>query len=72
MEHPWIVGEGNPDVNLVDIPEKIKRFNAKTRLKKAGNAVLAMNRLGSLIGGIKGNKAFGAEKSGGGTGGVFN
>mmetsp|Transcript_12525 Transcript_12525/g.21091 ORF Transcript_12525/g.21091 Transcript_12525/m.21091 type:complete len:316 (-) Transcript_12525:53-1000(-) len=49
MEHPWIKGEGNSTGNLSEVPEKIKDYNAKMRLRKATRAIIAMKRLNKLI-----------------------
>jgi len=36
LEHPWILGYENPTDNLPEVPKKIKEYNAKQKLKKAG------------------------------------
>ena len=49
LSHPWIVADGNPEKILADVPEKIKEYNAKMRLRKATRAIMAMKRLNKLI-----------------------
>jgi len=45
LQHPWIVGAGNSSEHLADAQEKLKEFNAMRRLKRAGQIVIAVNRL---------------------------
>ena len=42
LSHPWISSAENQDNNLEDVPKKISEYNAKRRLKRAGQAVLAV------------------------------
>lgn len=44
MAHPWIKGEGTPREEMPAVQQKIKRYNAKRRLKKAGTAVIGSIR----------------------------
>jgi serine/threonine protein kinase len=34
LNHPWVVGEGTPEVEILTIPEQLKEYNAKKKLKK--------------------------------------
>jgi hypothetical protein len=36
--------------NLSEVPAKIKEYTAKMRLKKAGQAIIAVQRLNKLLG----------------------
>lgn len=49
LAHPWIVGKGVPSEHMSDVQEKLKEFNARRRLKRAGQIVIAVNRLQNLI-----------------------
>jgi len=52
LAHPWIVDQGaNNDLN--EVPAKIKEYTAKMRLKKAGQAIIAVQRLNKLLGSTK-------------------
>lgn len=47
--HPWILGEGAPDTELKDVPEKIKEYSARNRLRKAAQAVIAIQRINKIL-----------------------
>lgn len=49
LNHPWIINQGNPDNNLPDVPAKMKEYNARQKMKKAGNAIIAINRLSKIL-----------------------
>jgi calcium/calmodulin-dependent protein kinase I len=50
LSHPWVVGLGTPDVELPEqFTEQLKVFNARRRLKKAGNMVMITNRFKNLL-----------------------
>lgn len=49
LSHQWIVDLGNNN-NLSEVPAKIKEYTAKMRLKKAGQAIIAVQRLNKLLG----------------------
>lgn len=48
LAHPWIAGESTPRTELANVTDKIKEFNAKRRLKKAGYLVMAATRMKKL------------------------
>jgi hypothetical protein len=50
LQHPWIIGEGTPQKELSEVPDKIKEYNAKTRFRKAGQAIIALGRLNKMLG----------------------
>ena len=54
LEHPWVQGD-TPDIQLTNIPTKIKEYNAKQRLKKAGQVIIAVQRLNRIMGMSKKN-----------------
>lgn len=49
LAHPWISGGGTADKNLPEVTAKLKEFNARRKLKRAGNMVLAANRFKNSI-----------------------
>ena len=49
LQHPWIMGDGTPQKELTDIPDKIKEYNAKMRFRKAGQAIIALGRLNKIL-----------------------
>jgi len=49
LAHPWIVGHSNPEDNLAEVPNKIKEYNAKKKLKKAGQVIVAVQRLNKIL-----------------------
>eukprot|EP00352_Strombidinopsis_acuminata_P003276 CAMPEP_0176381638 /NCGR_PEP_ID=MMETSP0126-20121128/32040_1 /TAXON_ID=141414 ORGANISM="Strombidinopsis acuminatum, Strain SPMC142" /NCGR_SAMPLE_ID=MMETSP0126 /ASSEMBLY_ACC=CAM_ASM_000229 /LENGTH=226 /DNA_ID=CAMNT_0017745579 /DNA_START=264 /DNA_END=944 /DNA_ORIENTATION=- len=49
LMHPWILGSGNNNLHMADVQEKLKEFNAMRRLKRAGQIVIAVNRLQNLV-----------------------
>ena len=49
LAHPWIVGQTTPSHDLPEVTEKLREFNSKRRLKKAGNTVKALNRFKNII-----------------------
>jgi len=44
-----VVGEGTPKDNLPEVPKMIQEYTAKRRLKKAGQAIIAVQRLNKLL-----------------------
>ena len=44
-----MVGEGAPQHELTEVPEKLREFNARRRLKKAGHLVMAANRFKNIL-----------------------
>jgi hypothetical protein len=49
LSHPWVVGEGTPMVEIPEVLEKLKVFNARRKLKKAGHLVMAANRFKNIL-----------------------
>ncbi|KAJ8029482.1 Calcium/calmodulin-dependent protein kinase type IV [Holothuria leucospilota] len=51
LSHPWVRAEfsGANISHMLHTQEKIKEFNARRKLKAAGKAVIAMNRLGEWV-----------------------
>lgn len=49
LSHPWIAGSGAANIELIDVPSLLKEFNARRRLKKAGNMVMAANRFKNIL-----------------------
>lgn len=50
LAHPWIVGNGAPNIDFPEVyTDKLKEFNARRRLKKAGNMVMAANRFKNIL-----------------------
>jgi len=47
--HPWISSGGTADKNLPEAQAKMKEFNARRRLKRAGNMVIAANRFKNSV-----------------------
>jgi len=47
--HPWISSGGCPDKNLPETQAKMKEFNARRKLKRAGYMVIAANRFKKSI-----------------------
>jgi len=46
LNHPWITNaEEVPEVDLTQVPPKLKEFNAKRRWKRGATAIIALNRL---------------------------
>lgn len=48
LEHPWVVGAGM-DNQLPDVGQKLKEYSAKEKLRKAGRAIIALQRLNKLL-----------------------
>lgn len=50
MSHPWMVGHGTPSVELPEVfQQKLKEFNARRKLKRAGMMVMAANRFKNIL-----------------------
>jgi len=49
LNHPWILGDGTPEIEIATIPEQLKEYNAKKRLKKNIQAVIAVGRLKKMV-----------------------
>lgn len=50
MAHPWIVAKGIPSVELPEtFNEKLKEFNARRKLKRAGYMIIALNRFKNVL-----------------------
>jgi len=49
LDHPWLVSEDTPRKELNQCKEEMSKFNAKRRLKRAANSVIAANRFQSVI-----------------------
>jgi hypothetical protein len=45
-----MVGGGSSENTLNEVPAKIKEYNAKQRLKKAGQVIIAVQRLRKYFG----------------------
>jgi len=49
LSHPWISGEDTPRNELPEVQEKIRKYNALRKMKKATAAIIAANRFKNLI-----------------------
>lgn len=50
MQHPWMVGFTTPSVVMPDhFQQKLKEFNARRKLKRAGMMVMAANRFKNIL-----------------------
>jgi len=49
LQHPWMTGESTPQKELDEVANKIKEYNAKTRFRKAGQAIIALTRLNKML-----------------------
>lgn len=49
LNHPWITGEDTPRKELADVKEKIKKYNAARKLKKATLSIIAANRFKNVL-----------------------
>jgi serine/threonine protein kinase len=49
LAHPWITGEDTPRTELSDVKEKIKKYNAARKLKKATLSIMAANRFKNVL-----------------------
>ena len=49
MAHPWMASDETPRKELTMAKEEIVRFNAKRKLKKAANSVIAANRFKNIL-----------------------
>lgn len=47
LEHPWL--HSKPNVDLPEVPQKIREFNARRRLRRAATAIMAINKLKKAI-----------------------
>lgn len=54
LNHPWITGEDTPRTELPEVQEKIKKYNATRKLKKATYAIIAASKFKNILGGAKG------------------
>ena len=50
LSHEWLIGENTPRENMPAVASKIRQFNARRRLKKHTNAVVAVNKWSKLVG----------------------
>lgn len=48
LNHPWLNNEEQPQVELNTVPEQMKEYIAKKRLKKAAITIMAVGRLNKL------------------------
>ena len=49
LQHPWLSGEPMPKIELPEVPTKIKEYTARQRLKKYGQAIVAIQRLNKML-----------------------
>ena len=49
LSHPWLTSEDLQESDLPDVPENMKQYNAKRKLKNAGYAIIALQRLNKLL-----------------------
>jgi hypothetical protein len=47
--HPWIVGDSTPRGSLANVTQRMREYNAKRRLKKAGYLIIAANRFKNIL-----------------------
>jgi len=48
LNHPWLNSDEHPEVELSSVPEQMKEYIAKKRLKKAAITIMAVGRLNKL------------------------
>lgn len=53
LSYPWIVGDDTPRNELPEVQEKIKKYNAIRKMRKAAAAIMAANRFKKLVFGNK-------------------
>jgi len=49
FEHPWLQHDGEMGPELKQCKEEMTKYNARRRLKKAANSVIAANRFKSIL-----------------------
>ena len=49
FEHPWLLNDGETGPELNQCKEEMTKFNARRKLKKAANSVIAANRFKSIL-----------------------
>jgi len=49
LQHPWIISADTPDKILDQVPIRVKEYQARRRLRKAGHAVMALNKLTKIL-----------------------
>lgn len=48
LSHPWITGDDTPRTELPEVQDKIKKYNATRKLKKATYSIIAANRFKNI------------------------
>jgi serine/threonine protein kinase len=48
LSHPWITGDDTPRTELPEVQNKIKKYNATRKLKKATYSIIAANRFKNI------------------------
>jgi calcium/calmodulin-dependent protein kinase I len=49
LDHPWVSGDDTPRKELSEVQEKIKKYNAIRKMKKATYSIMAMNRFKNAL-----------------------
>ena len=49
LAHPWINGEDTPRTELPEVQDKIKKYNAARKLKRATYSIIAANRFKNIL-----------------------
>lgn len=49
LSHPWLTGEDTPRTELPEVQDKIKKYNAARKLRKAANTIMAANRFKKIL-----------------------
>jgi len=53
INHPWFKDDKKKKINMPEVTDKIRAFNARRRFKKASLSVLAVSRLNAITGSKK-------------------
>lgn len=49
LSHCWLTGEDTPRTELPEVQNKIKKYNAARKLRKATNTIMAANRFKNIL-----------------------
>lgn len=49
LEHPWVRGISTPRVQLSSVPQQIREYNARRKLKRAAYSIMAAKRFLNIL-----------------------
>ena len=49
LNHPWLIGEVTPTIELHEVPPKIKEYSARQKLKRGVTAVKVVVKINKIL-----------------------